>query len=91
MKQDSLSIQMVHLIYSLDTLTMSIQYFEHHQRIVEILTEGVECKKFDPSQVPEMLLSVGRFNDCIQAKLYWTKKLLQAINCISNYNLSKAS
>ena len=73
------------------TTSDTLSDFEHNQRIVEILTEGVECKKFDPSQVPEMLLSVGRFNDCIQAKLYWTKKLLQAINCISNYNLSKAS
>ena len=73
------------------TTSDTLSDFEHNQRIVEILTEGVECKKFDPSQVPEMLLSVGRFNDCIQAKLYWTKKLLQAINCISNYNISKAS
>lgn len=73
------------------TTSDTLSDFEHNQRIVEILTEGVECKKFDPSQVPEMLLSVGRFNDCIQAKLYWTKKLLQAINCTSNYNLSKAS
>jgi hypothetical protein len=73
------------------TTSDTLSDFEHNQRILEILTEGVECNKFDPSQVPEMLLSVGRFNDCIQAKLYWTKKLLQAINCISNYNLSKAS
>jgi len=65
--------------------------FEHNQRIVDILTEGVECKRFDPTQVSEMLMSVGRFNDCLQAKLYWTKRLLQSINGEYKYNFAKAS
>jgi hypothetical protein len=53
---------------------------EHNERIISILADGAIINKFDPSQIPEMLLSSCRIKEeCVISKLYWMSKLIKAI------------